>query len=42
VSQASETIDGITSVEVTSQTARVNDGKVTQYHTTVTLAFTMK
>ena len=42
VAKASETIDGITGVEVTSQTARVKDGKVSQYHTTVKLAFTVK
>ncbi len=42
VAKASETIDGITGVEVTSQTARVKDGKVTQYHATVKLAFAVK
>ena len=42
VAKASETIEGITGVEVTGQTARVKDGKVTQYHTTVKLAFTVK
>ncbi len=42
VVKASETIEGITGVEVTGQTARVKDGKVTQYHTTVKLAFTVK
>lgn len=42
VAKASETIQGITGVEVTSQTARVKDGKVTQYHATVKLAFTVK
>ncbi|MDR9451318.1 MAG: dodecin family protein [Acidimicrobiia bacterium] len=42
VAKAAETIDGITGVEVTSQTARVKDGKVTQYHATVKLAFAVK
>jgi len=42
VAKASETIEGITGVEVTSQTARVKDGKVTQYHATVKLAFAVK
>ncbi|MGZ5385320.1 MAG: dodecin family protein [Acidimicrobiia bacterium] len=42
VTKASETIQGITGVEVTSQTARVKDGKVTQYHATVKLAFAVK
>lgn len=42
VAKASETIQGITGVEVTSQTARVKDGKVTQYHATVKLAFAVK
>ncbi|MDH3259977.1 MAG: dodecin family protein [Acidimicrobiia bacterium] len=42
VAKASETIEGITGVEVTAQTARVKDGKVTQYHATVKLAFAVK
>lgn len=42
VAKAAETIDGITGVEVTSQTARVKDGKITQYHATVKLAFAVK
>ena len=42
VAKAAETIEGITGVEVTSQTARVKDGKVTQYHATVKLAFAVK
>jgi flavin-binding protein dodecin len=42
VAKAAESIDGITGVEVTSQTARVKDGKVTQYHATVKLAFAVK
>ena len=42
VAKAAETIDGISGVEVMSQTARVKDGKVTQYHATVKLAFAVK
>ena len=42
VAKASETSEGITGVEVTAQTARVKDGKVTQYHATVKLAFAVK
>ena len=39
VSKASESVKGITGVEVVSQTARVSEGKVVQYNTTVKLAF---
>lgn len=39
VSKASESVKGITGVEVTAQTARVSDGKVVQYNATVKLAF---
>lgn len=39
VTKASESVKGITGVEVMAQTARVSDGKVTQYHATVKLAF---
>jgi flavin-binding protein dodecin len=42
VAKAAETIEGITGVEVTGQTARVKDGKITQYHATVKLAFAVK
>lgn len=42
VAKASETVDGITGVEVMAQTARVKDGKITQYHATVKLAFAVK
>jgi flavin-binding protein dodecin len=42
VAKAAETIDGISGVEVISQTARVKEGKITQYHATVKLAFTVK
>jgi len=39
VAKASESVKGITGVEVTAQTARVSDGKVVQYNATVKLAF---
>jgi flavin-binding protein dodecin len=42
VAKATETIEGISGVEVVSQTARVKDGKITQYHATVKLAFVVK
>ena len=42
VAKAAETVKGITGVEVTNQTARVKDGKVVQYHTTLKLAFAVK
>lgn len=39
VRKASESVKGITGVEVIAQTARVSDSKVTQYNATVKLAF---
>ena len=42
VAKAAETIEGISGVEVISQTARVKEGKITQYHATVKLAFAVK
>jgi hypothetical protein len=39
VAKASESVKGITGVEVVAQTARVTDGKVVQYNATVKLAF---
>ncbi|MDH3471363.1 MAG: dodecin family protein [Acidimicrobiia bacterium] len=42
VAKASESVSGITGVEVTAQTAKVNDGKVTQYHATCKIAFVVK
>lgn len=39
VRKASESVKGITGVEVIAQTARVSDSKVTQYNSTVKLAF---
>ncbi len=42
VAKAAESIKGITGVEVESFSARVGDGKVTQYRATVKLAFVVK
>ena len=39
VAKASESVKGITGVEVISETARVAEGKVVQYNATVKLAF---
>ena len=39
VKKASESVKGITGIEVVSQTARVKDGEITQYHATIKLAF---
>lgn len=42
VNKASESITGITGVEVVAQTARVADGRVTQYHATCKIAFAVR
>lgn len=42
VSKASESIKGITGVEVTNMNARVADGKVVQYRAACKLAFAVK
>jgi flavin-binding protein dodecin len=39
VAKASESVKGITGLEVVAQTARVSEGKVVQYNATVKLAF---
>ena len=39
IKEAAETIKGITGLEVSSQTARVKDGKIVEYRTTVKIAF---
>ncbi len=39
VTKASESVKGITGVEVIAQTARVSEGKVVHYNATVKLAF---
>jgi flavin-binding protein dodecin len=42
VAKASESINGITGVEVQNLSARVDDGKVVQYRATVKLAFAVR
>jgi flavin-binding protein dodecin len=42
VKEAQETINGITGIEVVGQTARVENGAVTEYRTNVKLAFLVK
>ena len=39
---AQKTVRGITGIELTSQTAKVKDGKVTEYHATCKIAFTVE
>jgi flavin-binding protein dodecin len=39
VKKASESVKGITGIEVVAQTARVDDGKIVQYNATIKLAF---
>ena len=42
VSKTADSIKGITGVEVVAQTARVKDGKVTQFHATCKIAFAVR
>ncbi len=42
VAKASESISGITGVEVVGQTARVKDGRIERYHVDCKLAFPVK
>jgi flavin-binding protein dodecin len=42
VKKASESVSGITGLEVVSHTARVEDGKVVRYAATCKLAFAVK
>jgi len=42
IAKASESINGITNVEVTRQSATIRDGKVARYETTVRLAFAVR
>lgn len=42
VSKASESISGISNVEITHQTADVRDGKVAAYRVTVKLSFVVR
>ena len=39
VEEASKTVRGITGVDVVNSTAQVKDGKITEYHVTVKIAF---
>ncbi|NHN42015.1 dodecin domain-containing protein [Halorubellus sp. JP-L1] len=39
VAQASESVDGISGVEIEDWTANVEDGQITEYKTTVQVAF---
>jgi flavin-binding protein dodecin len=40
--EAQKTVRGITGIELTSQTAKVKDGKVSEYHATCKIAFTVE
>ena len=42
IQEATETLQGITGLEVMAQTAKVENGKVTEYRTTVKVAFLVK
>ena len=42
IKEAAETIDGITGLEVVSQTAKVEKGNISEYRTTVKIAFLVK
>lgn len=42
IQDAAETVEGITGLEVVAQTARVEKGKISEYRTTVKIAFVVK
>lgn len=42
VSEASETINGITGIEVVGQTAKIEKGEISEFRTTVKVAFKVK
>lgn len=42
IKEAAETVTGITGLEVSAQTARVENDKITEYRTTVKIAFLVK
>lgn len=42
IKEAAETIEGITGLEVVAQTAKVEKGKISEYRTTVKIAFLVK
>lgn len=39
VDDATETLEGVSGIEVTEQTAEVEDGRIVQYRTVVNVAF---
>lgn len=42
IKDAAETVEGITGLEVMAQTAKVEKGKISEYRTTVRIAFVVK
>jgi len=42
LSRASKTVRGITGLEVVSQKAKVEDGKITEYRTTIEITFVLE
>jgi hypothetical protein len=42
LAEAQKSVRGITGIELTSQTAKVKNGKVTEYHATCKIAFTVE
>ena len=42
VAEASQSLRHITGVDVVNQTAQVNDGKITEYRTTLNVAFVVE
>jgi dodecin len=42
VAEASKTLRGITGADVLSMSAEVNDGKITEFRTTVNIAFAVE
>lgn len=42
IKEAHKTLEGISGLEVVAQTAKVENGKVTEYRTTVKIAFLVK
>jgi len=42
IKEADETLQGITGMEVVAQTAKVENGKISEFRTTVKIAFLVK
>ena len=42
LTEAQKSVRGITGIELTSQTAKVKNGKVAEYHATCKIAFTVE